>query len=75
NGPGIPESEREKVRERFYRIPGTVGDGCGLGLSIVEEIVRRHAASLVLEHRGAGTGLRARFIFGIGVPDAEPAPA
>ncbi|MEA3152836.1 MAG: hypothetical protein QOK44_425 [Betaproteobacteria bacterium] len=75
NGPGIPESEREKVRERFYRIPGTVGDGCGLGLSIVEEIVRRHAASLVLEHRGAGTGLRARFIFGAGVGKVERAPA
>jgi two-component system sensor histidine kinase TctE len=63
SGPGIPGSEREKVRERFYRIPGTIGDGCGLGLSIVEEIVRRHAGSLILEDRLGGGGLRARFIF------------
>ena len=62
-GPGIPESERDKVRERFYRIPGTRGEGCGLGLSIVEEIVRRHAGALVLENRASGRGLRARFIF------------
>jgi two-component system sensor histidine kinase TctE len=62
-GPGIPEDERDKVRQRFYRIPGTQGEGCGLGLSIVEEIVRRHAGALVLENRADGTGLRARFIF------------
>jgi two-component system sensor histidine kinase TctE len=62
-GPGIPEKERDKVRERFYRIAGTQGDGCGLGLSIVEEIVRRHAGSLVLESGAGGAGLRARFIF------------
>ncbi|HEV7799445.1 MAG TPA: sensor histidine kinase [Burkholderiales bacterium] len=73
-GPGIPESEREKVRQRFYRMPGTQGDGCGLGLSIVEEIVRRHAASLVLENRSDAGGLRARFIFQ-GGPLAEPAAA
>jgi two-component system sensor histidine kinase TctE len=69
-GPGIPEGEREKVRQRFYRIPGTQGDGCGLGLSIVEEIVRRHDGALVLENRADGTGLRARFIFQ-GIPLAE----
>ncbi len=62
-GPGISESERDKVRQRFYRIPGTQGEGCGLGLAIVEEIVRRHAGSLVLENRADGAGLRARFIF------------
>jgi two-component system sensor histidine kinase TctE len=62
-GPGIPEKERDRVRERFYRIAGTQGDGCGLGLSIVEEIVRRHAGSLVLESGAGGAGLRARFIF------------
>jgi two-component system sensor histidine kinase TctE len=62
-GPGIPASERDKVRQRFYRIPGTRGEGCGLGLSIVEEIVRRHAGDLVLEESAGGSGLRARFIF------------
>lgn len=45
-GPGIPESERGKVLERFYRIPGTPGDGSGLGLSIVQEVVARHSGVL-----------------------------
>ena len=71
SGPGIPEGERDRVRQRFYRMPGTRGDGCGLGLSIVEEIVRRHAGELVLESRHGGSGLRARFIF----PDVTLADA
>jgi two-component system sensor histidine kinase TctE len=70
-GPGIPENERENVRQRFYRIPGTQGEGCGLGLSIVEEIVRRHDAALVLENRSGGSGLRVRFIFQQGPTLAE----
>lgn len=46
NGPGIPAQECEKVLERFYRIPGSQGNGCGLGLSIVKEIVDLHRAKL-----------------------------
>ncbi|HEY9024272.1 MAG TPA: sensor histidine kinase N-terminal domain-containing protein, partial [Burkholderiaceae bacterium] len=33
NGPGIPESERERVLERFYRLADQDSDGCGLGLA------------------------------------------
>lgn len=46
NGPGISVEEREKVFERFYRIPGTIGGGCGLGLPIVQEIALLHAATI-----------------------------
>ncbi|MFA6970970.1 MAG: sensor histidine kinase [Gallionella sp.] len=46
NGPGIPEHERAKVFERFYRVQGTCQDGCGLGLSIVREIAHRHRAEI-----------------------------
>ena len=42
NGPGIPEAERERVFERFYRVLGTGADGCGLGLAIVREIALSH---------------------------------
>jgi two-component system sensor histidine kinase TctE len=45
-GSGIPESERGKVLERFYRMPGTPGEGSGLGLSIVQEVVARHSGIL-----------------------------
>ena len=63
NGVGIPESEREKVFERFYRIPGTGGEGCGLGLPIVAEIVERHGGRLELTgaHGGRGTLVRVQF--------------
>ncbi len=50
-GPGIPESERHRVRQRFYRLPNSPGHGSGLGLAIVEEIAQLYGASM---HIGAG---------------------
>jgi two-component system sensor histidine kinase TctE len=41
-GPGIPDAERQRVFDRFYRILGTNVDGSGLGLAIVREIAERH---------------------------------
>lgn len=49
SGPGIPESERQKVFQPFYRALGTNVDGSGLGLAIVREIVRQHGAELQLD--------------------------
>jgi two-component system sensor histidine kinase TctE len=63
NGPGIPEAEREKVFERFYRIPATRGEGCGLGLSIVSEIAGRHNAKIDLGQPPAGAGTLVRVSF------------
>lgn len=40
-GPGIPEHLQTQVFERFFR-GTTEGRGCGLGLSIVREIIERH---------------------------------
>jgi len=40
HGAGVPESERERVFEPFYRA-GT-GQGSGLGLALVRQIARRH---------------------------------
>jgi two-component system sensor histidine kinase TctE len=47
NGPGIPEAEREHVFDRFVRATSD-GNGCGLGLAIVREIVERHAGTVRL---------------------------
>lgn len=44
SGPGIPENERHKVFDRFYRPVGTSEPGCGLGLSIVQRIMEIHGA-------------------------------
>jgi two-component system, OmpR family, sensor histidine kinase TctE len=63
DGPGIPEPERARVRERFYRLPGSPGIGCGLGLAIVDEIARVHGAAFSIGggSRGRGTRMRVRF--------------
>ncbi len=53
DGPGIPQGERSKVFERFYRIPGGSPEGCGLGLAIVREIAQGHSAT-VIANAGAG---------------------
>lgn len=54
-GKGIPPSERSRVVERFQR--AGPGAGAGLGLSIVERIVKRHGGTLLLEDAPSG-GLR-----------------
>jgi two-component system sensor histidine kinase TctE len=63
DGPGIPEAERGRVRERFYRLPGSAGIGCGLGLAIVDEIARVHAAVFTIGGgtQRRGTRMRVRF--------------
>jgi two-component system sensor histidine kinase TctE len=63
-GPGIPVSERSRVRERFYRVAGTPGEGSGLGLAIAQEVVDRHAGVLEIASRetdGGGTRVRVSF--------------
>ncbi|MDO9258980.1 MAG: sensor histidine kinase N-terminal domain-containing protein [Polaromonas sp.] len=66
DGPGIPAAERARVLERFYRVPGTVGEGNGLGLAIADEIARAHRAQLTLEaagsREGVASGLRVRLV-------------
>jgi two-component system sensor histidine kinase TctE len=61
-GGGIPVERREEVFERFVRLPGSQGEGCGLGLAIVREIAANHGARVVLEDAESG-GLRVRIDF------------
>jgi two-component system sensor histidine kinase QseC len=56
-GPGIPEEQRERVLERFYRPPGAKAGGSGLGLSIVKRIAQLHRANLRLGDNPTGSGL------------------
>lgn len=58
DGPGIAPAMREQVFERFYRPPGSGGEGCGLGLAIVREIVASHGGTVSLGEGAAGCGAR-----------------
>ncbi|MDE1922264.1 MAG: sensor histidine kinase N-terminal domain-containing protein [Gammaproteobacteria bacterium] len=57
-GPGIPEAERQRVRQRHYRLPDSPGQGSGLGLAIVEEIAKLHDAVLRIDAGADGRGTR-----------------
>lgn len=59
DGPGVPAEQRTLVLERFYRVPGTRGEGNGLGLAIAREIARVHHGDLELGPGAGGRGLRA----------------
>lgn len=58
NGPGIPEDERGRVLERFYRLQNHQETGCGIGLSIVAQVVELHHATLSMDTAEKGSGLR-----------------
>jgi len=62
DGIGIPEKDRERVFDRFYRVDkarSRESGGTGLGLSIAREIVNRHHGKLFLVNRpGPGTTVR-----------------
>jgi two-component system sensor histidine kinase TctE len=62
-GPGIPPAERERVLDRFYRVPGTPGTGSGLGLAIVREIALGHRAALAIGDGHAARGCRVELTF------------
>jgi two-component system sensor histidine kinase TctE len=62
DGPGIPQDQRQAVRQRFYRVPNTPGSGCGLGLAIADEVARLHGAELeISDCDGVGTRVRLWF--------------
>jgi two-component system sensor histidine kinase TctE len=58
SGVGIPETERQRVRQRFYRMPNSPGHGSGLGLAIVEEIAALYGATLSIAAGANGRGTR-----------------
>ncbi len=62
-GPGIPERDRERVFERFYRALGSGAEGCGLGLAIVREIAQSHGAQIMLDSGPGGSGTTVRISF------------
>jgi two-component system, OmpR family, sensor histidine kinase TctE len=59
DGPGIPHSERERVFQRFHRLPrDQQREGSGLGLAIVRTLAQHLRAEVELGDAPGGTGLR-----------------
>ena len=56
-GPGIPAEARQRVFDRFYRLPGSGVEGSGLGLAIVKQIADAHRAEITLGETEIDRGL------------------
>jgi two-component system OmpR family sensor kinase len=63
SGPGIPEAERERVLDRFVRLPDAPSSGSGLGLAIVKAVADLHGATLQLDASPSLGGLRVQVVF------------
>lgn len=63
DGPGVPEPDRERIFDRFYRVAGSAESGSGIGLSLVARIARSHGASISTAAGidGQGFGIAVRF--------------
>jgi len=62
-GIGVPDVDRERVFERFYRVLGSTESGSGLGLPIVREIAELHRAKVSLIPNPSGKGTIAQVVF------------
>jgi two-component system sensor histidine kinase KdpD len=70
-GPGIPSEARERVFEKFYRLPGSPAGGTGLGLHITRSLLQAQGGTaLVREAPGGG----AEFVLSLPLEEAPPPP-
>jgi signal transduction histidine kinase len=56
HGPGVPQEDRERIFERFWRGRAAPSHGAGLGLAIVAEIMKAHGGNVEVNagpHGGA----------------------
>ncbi len=67
SGPGLAEADRQRLGERFFRVPGSAESGSGLGWSIVQRIAAVHG--LVVQVAPSAT------LGGLAVRVQAPAPA
>ena len=73
HGVGVPDDERERIFERFYRgsnVQGTVETGIGLGLYICRRIVEAHDGRIWVDAAPRGGS-----VFSVSIPVAAGAPA
>ena len=68
-GTGIPEEDRKRIFERFYRVKGNIYDGTGVGLHLAHQLASLHNGSLTVETNPEGQG--SCFILRIPAEQAE----
>jgi len=70
-GPGVPEDERERIFQPFYRRPGVAPDagGAGLGLSISRRLAEAQGGTLAVEPRAGGGST---FVFTLSAAELQP---
>jgi signal transduction histidine kinase len=59
SGPGIPAEVQSRIFDPFFTTK-PIGEGTGLGLDIVQRIVRNHKGSIRVESRPGGTVFQVR---------------
>ena len=63
SGPGMTETDRQRLGERFFRVLGSSQGGSGLGWSIVRRIAEAHRATIALTRSAALGGLAVRLLW------------
>ena len=67
-GSGIPESELPHIFERFHRVEGAPGrsyEGTGIGLALIQELVKLHGGTVSVESKvDQGSAFRVSVPFG-----------
>jgi K+-sensing histidine kinase KdpD len=71
-GPGIPETERERIFEPFYRSGGNAGSGSGLGLAIARGFIEANGGEIAVESL---PGQGSSFVVSFSAPELEPGAA
>lgn len=61
-GPGVPEFALPNLFKRFYRVPGSQTEGCGLGLAIVRQLALAYEGEVTARNRPEG-GLEVSICF------------
>jgi two-component system sensor histidine kinase KdpD len=71
-GPGIPDAALTHLFEPFYRAPGTLAKGNGLGLAVARGLVEAHGGRIWAENReNGGAAITLTLPLGAGVPGHE----
>ena len=63
SGPGLEDDDRERLGERFFRVPGSLESGSGLGWSIVRRIAAVHRLQVQVSRSSELGGLAVHLIF------------